>query len=69
MKTQIDKNLRAALDALPLPWRLEERTKHVLVLAGDRRILTLSRTRQRGSGRELANDIACVRRVAREMRA
>lgn len=69
MKTQIDRNLRAALDTLPVPWRLEERSKHVLVIAGNRRVLTLSRTRQRGSGRELANDIACVRRAAREMRA
>ena len=60
--------IRKALEACPLPWRIELGTRHQLVYINDRMVAVLARnaTKDSHAGRGSRNVVAQIKRAIRE---
>ena len=72
MTHKVHPKVREALDATGLPWHIEEGSKHNKVRLNGRFVLILAKGGRTGEDKHprlLKNDIANVRRAAKELKA
>jgi hypothetical protein len=65
---RIDGALRRTLDESGVPWRVEQRRRHHMLVLGERTVGVLPRGTGDGGPRRHLNFMAAVRRAIKEMR-